>query len=131
MSVIVVSLNKGDKRRIRYPVEVDVSFLMDKKTVGTKYITELLNVMKPGLVLNPVHSHKDIEEIAFVLEGDGKVWIDGDTCDIKQGDSVLFPANSKHSVKNTGKKLLKLLCFFSSSHYREEGRYITHENIDF
>jgi mannose-6-phosphate isomerase-like protein (cupin superfamily) len=131
MSIVKVPINGGVKGVIKYPLEVNVSFLMDKRTVGTKYLTELLNVMKPGLTLNPVHSHKNIEEIAYVLEGDGKVWIDGEICDIRQGDSVLFPANSKHSVKNSGKVPLKLLCFFSSSNYREQGKYITHEHIDF
>ncbi len=131
MGVIKVNLARGKKLPVKYPVGVDIFMLMDKDTADTKYLTAVLTKVKPGLVVKPCHSHRDIEEIIYVCQGEGKVWVDGDTDEIKRGDLVFFPADSKHMVRNTGDATLELLCFFSSSNYRKEGRYLVHQNINF
>lgn len=41
---------------------------------------------------------------------------------------VLWPFNSKHTVRNTSARTLVLLCVFSTPHYRKEGAYLTHED---
>jgi len=131
MKIVKVNIAEGKKQSVRHPIGVDLSILMDENTVETRYLTEVITRVRPGLLLKPCHSHKDIEEIAYVVKGKGKAWIEGEVCEISEGDSLLFPANSKHMVKNTGKTTLELLCFFSSPDYRKEGLYITHENIIF
>ena len=131
MKIVKVNILGGKKQSVKYPIGVDLSILMNKNTVGTKYLTEIITRVRPGLLLKPCHSHKDIEEIVYVVKGKGKAWIDGEVCEVSEGDSLLFPANSKHMVKNTGKITLELLCFFSSPDYRKKGLYITHEDIIF
>lgn len=131
MGVIKVNLARGKKLLVKYPVGVDIFMLMDKDTADTKYLTAVVTKVKPGLLVKPCHSHRDIEEIIYVYQGEGKVWVDGDIDEIKGGDLVLFPADSKHMVKNTGDATLELLCFFSSPNYREEGLYLVHEDINF
>jgi len=126
--IIRVRLNEGKKLPVKHPAGAEISILMDGDTVGTRYLTENLTRVKPGVALKPVHSHKDIEEIVYVVEGEGEVWIDGRICEIKRGDSILFPPDSKHTVRNTGRETLALLCFFSSPRYRKEGAYLTHES---
>lgn len=129
--IIKVGLNEGRKMPVKYPAGVEITMLIDGETAGTTYLTESITKLKPGLTLKPAHSHKDIEEIIYVLEGEGEVWIEGGICKIEKGDSVLFPANSRHTVKNTGTVALVLLCLFSSPQYRKEGAYLTHENCGF
>lgn len=128
MHIVKVGLNEGKRMPARYPVGAEISILIDGETAGTTYLTELVTKVKPRVTLKPSHSHKDIEEIIYVLEGKGEVWIEGHTCKIKKGDSVLFPANSRHTVRNTGTVMLVLLCLFSSPQYRKEGAYLTHES---
>ena len=130
MKIVRKNIKEGIKVK-EHPVKVDFSILIDRATVGAEYLTELVATIKPGFTLKPSHSHKDIEEITYVLEGKGAVWVEGEVLDIQEGDSVLFPTNSKHTTKNTGKGPLKILCFFSSPDYRAKGNYITHEDIDF
>lgn len=126
--VIKVGIDDGKKIKVTQPVGAEISIIMDGETVGTKYLTENVTRVKPGVILKPSHSHKDIEEIIHVLGGKGEVWIESHTCKIKKGDSVLFPANSRHTVRNTGTVMLVLLCFFSSPQFRKEGSYLTHGN---
>jgi mannose-6-phosphate isomerase-like protein (cupin superfamily) len=67
----------------------------------------------PGSTVRPLHSHRDIEEILFILEGEGETWVDGEVASFKQGDAVLFPVNSKHMVRNTGTTSLRTCSIFS------------------
>ncbi len=129
--IVKVGLDEGNKIRVKDPAGADISIIMDSETVGTRYLTENVTRVKPGVTLQPCHSHRDIEEIIYVIEGQGEVWIDEKTCRIEKGDSVLFACNSKHTVKNEGKDALVLLCFFSSPCYRKKGDYITHKEVTF
>ena len=125
--IVKVSLNEGRKIIVKNPVGAEITMIIDAEGAESQYSTLCVSKLKPGVTLKPAHSHKDIEEIIHVLEGQGEVWIEGQVCKIKKGDSMLFPANSIHSTKNTGSGDLSLLCFFSSSQYRKEGAYCTHE----
>ena len=129
--IVKVGLDEGKKIRVKDPVGADISIIMDSETVGTRCLTENVTRVKPGVILQPCHSHRDIEEIIYVIEGQGEVLLDEKTCRVEMGDSVLFPCNSKHTVKNKGEDTLVLLCFFSSPHYRRKGTYITHEEVTF
>ena len=130
MGVIKVNINQGKEVK-EHPVKVDFSILLDQSRGGTTSMTQLIARIKPHTTLNPLHSHKDIEEIIYIVKGKGAVWVDGEVCQIEEGDSVLFPPNSKHTTKNTGDEPLLLLCIFSSPNFREEGRYLTHQEIEF
>jgi len=130
MSIVKVHITEGKKRNVKFPIEADISILVDGEELGTAtYLTSLVSTLRPGFQLEPVHSHKDIEEISYVVEGRGKFWIDGKTCEVSQGDLILQPPNSKHTVKNIGEDSLILLCFFSSPNYREKGCYVTYDDI--
>ncbi len=129
MKIFKVGLKEGKKISVKHPVGVDISMMMDGETAGTEYLTENITRIEPGLTLRPPHSHKNIEEIIYVIEGEGEAWIEGETCKIKKGDSLLWPANSIHTVRNTGDSTLVLLCVFSTPHYRKEGAYLTHESV--
>ena len=126
-SLVKVGIDEGRKLEVTRPVGAEISMIMDGETAGTVHLSECLTKVKPGITLKPYHSHKDIEEIIYVIEGEGEVWVEGSTCEIKKGDSVLYAPNSKHTVTNTGTGTLVLLCFFSSPQYRKPGAYITYE----
>ena len=126
-----VGLNEGRKIIVKNPFGAEITMIIDGDGTESKYSTLCMTKIKPDVTLKPAHSHKDIEEIVYVLEGQGEVWVEGQSCKIKKGDSVLFPANSIHTTRNTGSSELSLLCFFSSPQYRREGAYCTHEGAGF
>jgi quercetin dioxygenase-like cupin family protein len=67
----------------------------------------------PGSVVRPLHAHRDTEELVYILEGQGEAWVDGETAAFKAGDAILFPADSKHMVRNNGEAELVALAIFS------------------
>ena len=68
------------------------------------------NVISPGVVV-PWHYH-ETEEVIVVLEGDGECRTEGATENYSGGDVIVIPPRVKHSLKNTGNKLIRQICFF-------------------
>ena len=68
------------------------------------------NVISPGVVV-PWHYH-ETEEVIVVLEGDGECRTEGGTENYSGGDVIVIPPRVKHSLKNSGNKLIRQICFF-------------------
>ena len=54
------------------------------------------------------HYHKLSEEFYFILEGAGTMVIDDETCEVREGDAILIPANAWHQI--TATQTLRFLC---------------------
>lgn len=70
-------------------------------------------VIKPGCTVSPAHSHPEKEEIIYIVDGQGKAYIDGEVHDIYKGTAVLFAKKSVHMLRNTGSTDMKVVCFFT------------------
>jgi mannose-6-phosphate isomerase-like protein (cupin superfamily) len=92
----------------------DLRWVITQETVGAKDMSIAIMRCHPRAVVKPLHSHNDIEEVIYIVEGRGQVWIDGEFVDFVKGDSVFFPANSKHQVRNTGDETLVTVSIFSA-----------------
>ncbi len=92
-----------------------LQWLVTPDTLGAQNLSMAVMDCPAGSVVRPLHSHRDTEEVIFVLEGRGEAWIDGDTAPFQQGDAVLFPANSRHMLRNTGTGPLRTCSIFSPS----------------
>lgn len=91
----------------------ELKWLVTPETIGAEKISMAVMYCPPGSTVRPLHSHRDIEEILYILEGEGEAWVDGEVAPFKQGDAVLLPANSKHMVRNTGAASLRTCSIFS------------------
>jgi mannose-6-phosphate isomerase-like protein (cupin superfamily) len=65
--------------------------------------------LTPGARTTP-HYHPHTEEIYYLLEGTGRMQIDGEIRDVKPGDAIAIPPGAVHTIENTGAGLLKFLC---------------------
>jgi mannose-6-phosphate isomerase-like protein (cupin superfamily) len=90
-----------------------LQWLVTPETIGAEKISMAVMDCPAGSTVRPLHCHRDIEEILFILEGQGEAWVDGEVAQFKQGDAVLFPVNSKHMVRNTGSTPLRTCSIFS------------------
>lgn len=102
----------------------DLTRLVTPQTVGSEQLTIAFMRCAPKGVTRPMHAHKNIEEVILILQGSGEAWVDGDKASFKQGDAVLFPANSKHEVRNTGD--VDLLTYSVYAGITEPSDYITY-----
>jgi quercetin dioxygenase-like cupin family protein len=85
--------------------------------------------VEPGKTVTPAHCHPDGEELIYIIEGEGKVYVDGQIKNIYQGSAVLFEKGSIHMVRNTSEKEMKVICFFAPASNLES--YQFHPEVDF
>jgi mannose-6-phosphate isomerase-like protein (cupin superfamily) len=64
------------------------------------------------------HYHKLSEEFYFVLEGAGRMEIDGKTREVGVGDAVLIPAGAWHQI--TAERELRFLCCCAPPYSHED-----------
>ncbi len=92
----------------------DLRWIITDRTVGAEQMSIAIMHCFPEAIVKPLHAHRNIEEVIYIVEGQGQAWIDGELVDFVKGDAVFFPANSRHQVRNTGKEMLVTASIFSS-----------------
>ena len=58
------------------------------------------SVFTPGTELTPVRH--EVEEVAYVVSGNGELRLDGDPVQFRRGDALHIPAGVWHAVAHTG-----------------------------
>ena len=56
------------------------------------------------------HFHPKTEEIYFITAGQGRMKIEDETREVREGDAIAIPPGKKHKIWNTGSVVLKILC---------------------
>ena len=79
--------------------------------IGAKNLGYNITVVPPGKRAFPYHLHHAIEEMFFILEGEGVLRYDGEESPLRPGDVVACPAGpgTAHQIINTGRSELKYL----------------------
>lgn len=78
----------------------------------------LNNLTLSKTVLHPLnhtsgHSHKGLEEVYFFYKGSGRMQLNDEFFDVKEGEIVLIPDGAFHKVYNDNKKEdLIFVCVF-------------------
>lgn len=107
----------------------DLRWIITGETVGATQMSIAVMHCFPNAIVKPLHGHKDIEEVIYILEGQGEAWIDGDLVSFEKGDAVFFPANSKHQVRNTSDHTLVTASIFSQP--TSPGQYVIYDESMF
>lgn len=63
----------------------------------------------PGARVPPAHSHRDNEEIVYVIEGTLRYSVDDETRDLKPGERMYTPRGSVHAFSNPHDKPARAL----------------------
>jgi len=77
---------------------------------GTDDVMLVMNELRPGMEVNP-HSH-DFDQIALVVEGTARFYVEGQVYDVPQGSLLHIPANAQHYGEPVGdRRVLNLDVF--------------------
>jgi quercetin dioxygenase-like cupin family protein len=74
---------------------VKIGFVVTKEKCSELSITVL--EIEKGMEI-PIHIHEKEADTIFVLEGKGKVFLNGEWKELKPGDVVVIPPQEKHGV---------------------------------
>ena len=72
--------------------------LVSPWTCGSSHLTTSLVEMEPG-GSQRAHRHEP-EQIYYFISGTGMMSVEDETWEVTEGDCVLVPANSTHSIRN-------------------------------
>ncbi len=86
-------------------------------------------IIEPGNTVKPAHSHKNHEELIYIVSGAGEAYIDGTVSEVSAGSAVLFSKGSVHMLRNSGSEDMKVACFFTPAATLDD--YSFHEEIEF
>jgi len=75
-------------------------------------------------------THTDNDQVLILVEGEGKVILDGQEAPYKAGDTVLVNAGVKHNFVNTGSIDLKIITTYAPPHHPAGTVHKTKEDAD-
>lgn len=76
--------------------------ILDTENSGLKNVEIAMCIFSPGEVAN-LHYHNKMEELYFIVEGEGEIEINGQCHKIKAEDCIAIPVGTIHRMKNISK----------------------------
>ena len=64
----------------------------------------------PGAETGFLHTHKNHEELYFILKGEGLYQVDGENIPVSEGSIIRVAPEGKRAIKNTGSEEMLMLC---------------------
>lgn len=88
-------------------------WLITPENSGCRHMSVCLIRVPPGETVRPAHSHPNGEEAIHIIEGSGRVLVNGEVGAVRPGTTVLFPQGEVHMLQNNGEEEMKVICFFA------------------
>jgi len=76
----------------------------------------VLMCLQPGEAIGE-EVHDDTDQIFIVAKGEGEAELAGAPRRLEKGEVLLVPAGTRHDIRNTGKKRLRLVTIYSPPHH--------------
>ncbi len=102
--------------------QLEIRYLVDGRLAGAGMGMFELTV-PPGARVPPAHSHRDNEEIVYVLDGTLRYTVDDETRDLIAGQRMYTPRGSVHAFSNphdaTARALIMLTPDIGAQYFRD------------
>lgn len=93
--------------------------LIDRTTSPITQCSLAEETLQPGCSVTP-HHHRDLEEIYYVLSGEGLMSVGSERCRVAAGDAVYIPRGERHTLENTGTEPIRLIVVCGPAFYYED-----------
>jgi quercetin dioxygenase-like cupin family protein len=88
--------------------QIEIRYLVDGTVTGGG-VGMFEMTVPPGARVPPAHSHRDNEEVVYVLEGKLRYTVDDEARDLTPGQRMRTPMGSVHAFSNPHDKLARAL----------------------
>lgn len=93
--------------------------LVDRTTAPVELCSLAEETLPPGAEVGR-HFHARTEEIYYVLAGEGRMTVAGETREVAPGDAVYIPRGAAHTLRNTGTEPMTILLVCGPAHSFED-----------
>jgi mannose-6-phosphate isomerase-like protein (cupin superfamily) len=93
--------------------------LMDRTTAPITQCSLAEETLQPGASVTP-HHHRELEEIYYLLSGEGLMTVGAEQRKVLAGDAVYIPKGERHTLENTGSEPLRLIVVCGPAFYYED-----------
>lgn len=121
-------IHENDVEEVSHPGRF-MRWLANEDSLKANNLSVCVIRVLPGEAVRPVHSHPKSEELIYIIKGSGKVMIENEVGDVREGSAILFEQGKIHMLKNTGDIEMKVICFFAPA--TNIDNYKTFEGISF
>jgi quercetin dioxygenase-like cupin family protein len=97
--------------------------LIGPENVGAKNIEMVLGVIEKGKGALP-HLHPGIEQVCYLLEGQARVEVGGEVCELHPGECCFFPADVPHVFTVTSDTPVRVLVIYSPPYEENPNRVV-------
>jgi mannose-6-phosphate isomerase-like protein (cupin superfamily) len=104
-------------------------WILTKENTQAQHCSMCVIKMQPGETARPAHSHPNGEEVIYIVQGSGKIMIDGVVEPVKEGCTILIPQGKIHMLRNSGDTEMKAACFFAPA--SDLSTYRAYEDVQF
>jgi mannose-6-phosphate isomerase-like protein (cupin superfamily) len=111
--------NRAGAEAIRSRHGSEIRPLIDRTTSEINQCSLAEEILPPGCAVSP-HHHNAIEEIYYILSGDGEMLVGDETRRVGPGDAVYIPKGHRHSLRNDGVEPIRLLLVCGPAFYYED-----------
>ena len=100
------TLHESNAKKIKLPGRMVIP-MVGTQGIPSKHMSFGVAVLPPLSKMDP-HSHKDEEEIIYIISGFGKVYFGNGTAEkLKPGTVIIAPRDMDHYIENKSKYSMK------------------------
>ena len=114
-------INRRDAKILRTPHGSEIRPLIDRTTSPVNQCSLAEEILPPGSSVTP-HYHAVMEEIYYIIEGQGVMRINDEEREVGDGDTIYIPRFSRHTLSNTGDRPIRMLMVCGPAFIYEDHR---------
>lgn len=93
--------------------------LIDRTSSAITQCSLAEEVLPPGHAVTP-HHHQQLEEIYYIVTGNGMMTVGCEQHEVGPGDAIYIPRGQRHTLENTGVEPIKLLVACGPAFFYED-----------
>src|SRR5262245_65526182 len=101
----MIVINRNQANIVRTPHNSEIRPLIDRTTSPITQCSLAEEMLSPGCAVTP-HHHRDLEEIYYIVSGEGLMTVGESTRQVGAGEAVYVPRGQRHSLETTGSETI-------------------------
>ena len=112
-------VNRKGAQLLLTPHGSEIRPLIDRTTSPITQCSLAEETLPPGASVTP-HHHEVLEEVYYILSGQGMMKVGDEEQAVGTGDAIYIPKHHRHTLTNTGQEAMKILLVCGPAFYFED-----------